>query len=98
MQMILMSPADVSALFQTAIEKTLAEFTQKLRFNEQTPTIEKPVTQAELAKFLGVTEQTLGNHRNKGKIPFIQIGSRVLYKTSEVIRALEVNQTKGRAN
>ncbi|MGN6297935.1 MAG: helix-turn-helix domain-containing protein [Ginsengibacter sp.] len=49
---------------------------------------EKPITTKELCKFLNVTELTLHRWRNKGKIPFFQIGSAVRYNKNEVLEAL----------
>lgn len=57
--------------------------------------IEKPVSTKEICDFLSITEPTLIRWRNKGKIPFIKIGSNIRYNKAEVIKALEVkNNTK----
>jgi len=50
---------------------------------------EQPVNTKELCSFLDITEPTLIRWRKKGKIPFLQVGSRILYQKSAVITALE---------
>ena len=50
---------------------------------------ERPITVKELCSFLGVTEATIIRWRKKGKIPFMQVGSRVLFQKSVVLKALE---------
>lgn len=57
---------------------------------------EKPINTKELLTFLDITEPTLIRWRSKGKIPFLKIGSRILYQKTEVIRALE-NKKGGRS-
>lgn len=49
----------------------------------------------ELKEQLGVTIQTIIRWRNKGKIPFMQIGSSIRYDLNAVIKALEVTNKKG---
>ena len=50
---------------------------------------EQPVTVKEICSFLGVTEPTVIRWRKKGKIPFMQVGSRVLFQKSAVLEALQ---------
>jgi len=51
-----------------------------------------PISTKELCNFLNITEPTLIRWRKKGKIPFLQIGSRILYQKSAVLSALEHNK------
>lgn len=53
------------------------------------------ITGEDLAKKLGVTIQTLIRWRQKGKIPFLQIGNSVRYDLNKVLEALEVKNKKG---
>ena len=55
---------------------------------------EQPITTKELINFLDITEPTLIRWRKKGKIPFLKIGSRILYQKSVVLAALE-NKKRG---
>ncbi len=56
------------------------------------PDDEKPITVKELREYLGVTEATIIRWRKKGKIPFMQLGSRVLFNRSAVLSALETKK------
>lgn len=58
------------------------------------PQNEQPINAKELINFLDITEPTLIRWRKKGKIPFLQIGSRILYQKGKVIEALE-NKKRG---
>ncbi|WP_295652251.1 helix-turn-helix domain-containing protein [uncultured Mucilaginibacter sp.] len=57
---------------------------------------EQPVSTKELCSFLDITEPTLIRWRKKGKIPFLKIGSRILYQKSAVLTAIE--NKKGASN
>ena len=54
-----------------------------------------PVSCIVLCKFLNITEPTLIRWRNKGKIPFMQIGGRYRYDKNAVAKALESGNKKG---
>jgi hypothetical protein len=61
-----------------------------LSYNKQTPVQnEQPINTKELINFLDITEPTLIRWRKKGKIPFLKIGSRILYQKGAVLAALE---------
>jgi len=51
-----------------------------------------PITTKQLCEFLGVTEPTIIRWRNKGKIPFMQIGSSIRFNLPAVVSALEVKK------
>jgi len=55
---------------------------------------EQPVSQHEICRFLNVTEPTIIRWKKKGAIPFLKIGSRILYQKSAVLAALE-NKKRG---
>src|SRR5690606_11936464 len=57
--------------------------------------ISKPITQKELCDYLSITEPTVIRWRNKGKIPFMKIGSAIRYDINAVTAALEANNKKG---
>ena len=61
-----------------------------LKYNKQPPApSDQPVSTKDLCAFLNITEPTLIRWRKKGRIPFLQIGSRVLYQKSAVISAIQ---------
>jgi excisionase family DNA binding protein len=49
---------------------------------------EKPVTTKELCKFLSITEPTCIRWRQRGKIPFMQIGGSIRYDKAAVLAAI----------
>ena len=55
---------------------------------------EQPINTKELCGFLRITTPTAIRWRKKGKIPFLKIGSRILYQKSAVLSALE-NKKRG---
>lgn len=57
---------------------------------------EPPVTTKQLCEYLNITEPTVIRWRQKGKIPFFQIGSAVRYDKNEVMEALRINKQKTR--
>lgn len=63
--------------------------------NENQSYIPAIITGEELCKKLDVTIQTLIRWRQKGKIPYLQIGSSIRYDLNKVIEALEVGKKKG---
>lgn len=53
---------------------------------------ERYLTEAELSKLLKVTQRTMIEHRNNGKLPYYKFGGRILYKENDIIRILEKNR------
>ncbi|WP_158991676.1 helix-turn-helix domain-containing protein [Mucilaginibacter sp. L196] len=74
---------------QIAIDTAVKSAFQKVTPITQDSQNEQPITVKELCQFLGITEPTIIRWRKKGKIPFMQIGSRILFQKSKVIAALE---------
>ena len=50
---------------------------------------EKYITDEELSKQIHLSRRTLQDYRTNGKIPYYQIGGKVLYKASDIIKLLE---------
>lgn len=55
---------------------------------------ERYITDKELAERLKVSQRVLYEHRIKGKIPYYQIGAKILYKESDIKKILEANYQK----
>lgn len=53
---------------------------------------ERYLTEAELSGLLKVTQRTLIEHRNNGKLPYYKFGGRILYKENDIIQILEKNR------
>jgi len=77
---------EVRQLFRQELETYFETHSQNLTSKPQN---EQPINTKELINFLDITEPTLIRWRKKGKIPFLQVGSRILYQKSAVLAALE---------
>ena len=53
------------------------------------------ITGEDLCKKLDITIQTLIRWRQKGKIPYLQIGSSIRYDLNKVLDAIEIGKKKG---
>jgi len=53
------------------------------------------ITGKELCAYLGISTPTLIRWRNKGKIPFLEMGGVLRYDKSKVAKALESGNKKG---
>jgi len=65
-----------------------------------TPKVDNPslndfITGKELCAYLGISAPTLIRWRNKGKIPFLEMGGVLRYDKSKVTKALESGNKKG---
>lgn len=50
------------------------------------------LTDAEVSKHLKMSRRTLQQYRNSGKIPFIHLGGRILYRASDIEKILNDNR------
>lgn len=50
------------------------------------------LTDTELAAKLKLTKRTLLEYRNNGKIPYYQIGGKILYRESDIVKLLTRNR------
>lgn len=55
---------------------------------------EKLLTDKELSGLLKISRRCLQDYRNDGRIPYIQLGGKILYKSSDVEKLLEDNYHK----
>lgn len=53
---------------------------------------ERYMTDTELAKYLKLTKRTLQEYRNSGRIPFYQLGGKILYRESDIEKLLSDNR------
>lgn len=53
---------------------------------------ERYITDTELASLLKLTKRTLLEYRNNGKIPYYQIGGKILYRESDIEKLLSENR------
>ena len=93
-------------IMQNLVEQFKEEFRQMIReelaanipISEPPKELIKPVSQKELCTFLGLTEPTVIRWRQKGKLPFMQIGSAIRYDLNAVLLALQAKNKKGASN
>ena len=50
---------------------------------------ERFLSDRELSERLKISRRTLQEYRNEGKLPYIQLGGKVLYKESDIERMLQ---------
>lgn len=55
---------------------------------------EQYLTDHELSKRLNISRRALQDYRNQGKIPFIHMGGKILYRESDIVKMLEENYYK----
>lgn len=53
---------------------------------------ERYLTDTELSEMLKLTKRTLLEYRNNGKIPYYQIGGKILYRESDIEKLLSENR------
>lgn len=69
----------------------------KAAFSQRTPHFngEKYLTNKDLSRLLHMSERLLQDYRDTGKIPYIKISGKILYKESDVLKLLEKNYVEG---
>lgn len=74
------------------LEELLNTIQQALK--NRTPHLngEKFLLNRDVCRMLHISSRTLQDWRDTGKIPFIRIKGKILYKESEILKMLEQNQ------
>ena len=83
------SPEELLSSIRLLIKEELG-----LKSNESESKAEY-VTGDELCSFIGISKPTLIRYRNKGKIPFLEMGGVLRYDKIKVAKALEQGNKKG---
>ena len=91
--LIAFTHVELNALLVEAAEQGASMALAKFNLCADPPNQEKPISGKELCGYLGITLPTLIRYRNKGKIPSIKIGSKIMYNKDDVVKALE-NKSK----
>lgn len=80
--------------FFSVLDELLDNMQQALK--NRTPHLngEKFLSNRDVCKMLQISFRTLQDWRDTGKIPFIQIKGKILYRESEVLKWLEQTLTK----
>lgn len=90
-QVIMRDDPQVAAFFQDM--KHLSVLLDTLESNTRSVLNgESFLTDTELAQCLKLTKRTLQEYRNTGKIPFYQIGGKILYREADIEKLLTENR------
>lgn len=90
-QVIMRDDPQVAAFFQDM--KHLSVLLDTLESNTRSVLNgESFLTDTELAQRLKLTKRTLQEYRNAGKIPFYQIGGKILYREADIEKLLTENR------
>ncbi len=76
------SPQMVS--FFTTLDELLKTIQQALQNRTPHPNGEKYLTNRKVCQLLRISSRTLQNWRDTGKIPFIQLKGKILYRESQI--------------
>ncbi len=92
---ILDNKSNEIASFFTALDELLDTIGQALK--NRTPHLngEKYLTNKDVCLMLHISTRTLQDWRDTGKIPFIRIKGKILYRESEVLELLKSSVIKG---
>lgn len=89
---ILDNKSNEIASFFTALDELLDTIGQALK--NRTPHLngEKYLTNKDVCQMLHVSKRTVQDWRDTGKIPFIRIKGKILYRESEVLKLLDTRR------
>lgn len=75
--------------FFRSLERMLDKIDGVITNNRPTLNGERFLTDAEVSQRLKVSRRTLQDYRTYGKIPYIQLGGKILYRESDIQKLLE---------
>jgi excisionase family DNA binding protein len=73
------------------LEERVAALTAKVDILVKSPFRKITLDESAACKLLGVSPRTLARLRSEGKIPFVKIHRRTLYRTADLYRYLKEN-------
>ncbi len=81
--------------FFGSLDRMLDKIESALKGCKPTLNGERFLSDPEVSDRLKVSRRTLQDYRTTGKIPYIQLGGKVLYRESDIQKLLEENYRKG---
>lgn len=81
--------------FFSSLDRMLDKIERVLTGCKPTLNGERFLSDPEVSNRLKVSRRTLQDYRTTGKIPYIQLGGKVLYRESDIQKMLEENYHKG---
>lgn len=83
----------ITAFFES-LDRMLDKVEVLAKKSKPTLNGDRYLTDKELSERLKVSRRALQDYRNEGKIPYYQIGAKVLYKESDIEKMLKENYRK----
>jgi excisionase family DNA binding protein len=77
------------ASFFKLLDRMLDGIENLVKNHKPTLNGERYLTDREVSARLKVSRRTLQDYRNEGRIPFIQLGGKILYRESDIQRVLD---------
>jgi excisionase family DNA binding protein len=77
------------ARFFRSLDRMLGGIENLVEAHKPTLNGERYLTDAEVSDRLKVSRRTLQDYRNEGRIPYYQLGGKILYRESDLQRLLE---------
>lgn len=75
--------------FFSSLERLSSAIEQLFAGRKPTLSGESFYTDKELSKKLKLSRRSLQDYRNEGRIPYIKLGGKILYRTSDIEKLLE---------
>lgn len=88
MEMIMKESTGVTA-FLKALDRIVSNVERLTQSCHPTLNGERFLTDREVSERLRISRRALQEYRNQGKIPYLYIGGKILYKESDLERVLE---------
>lgn len=91
--LIMRTTPQITAFFES-LDRMLDKVEVLAKKSKPTLNGDRYLTDKELSERLKVSRRALQDYRNEGKIPYYQIGAKVLYKESDIEKMLKDNYRK----
>lgn len=89
MNELLMKDSEKIAILFTSLDKIFGNLEQLSKNYRPMLDGERFMTDKEVSEQLRISRRTLQEYRNEGRIPYILLGGKVLYKESDIERTLQ---------
>ena len=79
------------ASFFKSLDRMLDGIENMVKSYRPTLNGERYLTDREVSEKLNLSRRTLQDYRNEGRIPYCQLGGKILYRESDILRMLDEN-------
>lgn len=94
MNELLMKDSEKIAVLFTSLDKIFGNLEQLSKNCRPILDGERFMTDKEVSERLRISRRTLQEYRNEGRIPYILLGGKVLYKESDIEKTLQAGYRK----